>query len=268
MVAHVYGLMITGKAGRDRFAMASAFNFAAQVGDGARTLVIVNHGETSVFPAASVSKSYLNAYPYHGRDTVDVLWVAGTHVYSGGGSVDFVEARVSKRGPFATLGDLRNLALSRVPLGDIFVTWDDDDYRGVSFLAVMERHRRRYSSQTVMLLRRVECSLTSGPLLAWVSTIRGGAINTLYAVRASGDWQTYASLDVFEDEPLKQAQHAHSSVSLVEDVPAWIYVRFHHGSNTSPFATSRPMRGWRSLHADEQPIVQQSRDAYLGLVRT
>lgn len=202
-------VMVTGKdESRAPLARLAAQNFWEQEWNGAKRLLVINHGPFSV---ASLC---------HGMPVANVI----------------EEVQVKKEAPHGTLGALRNLALERVAPGALWAVWDDDDHRRRDYLS------RLYSaipaaskmSGLVSYTDRIEYNAQTG--LVWRAKVPWGCVHVL-ARRSPQVWYD-AHLDTLEDSELIQDHRAAGARVAVLDTScdASHYIRVVHASgNTSPY---------------------------------
>lgn len=192
----IYCLMITGKDNeRYKFARISIINFLLQTYDN-KYLIIINHGS----------------------ERLD------------NGNVDgrIKEIMISKKD--RTLGDLRNISLSYVPDGEIFTTWDDDDWRSENYLQSLYNILIKNKAEMVMIRNRIEYNLNNKSI--WKSSLRTGF--PIFFMIKDNDVK-YDSYDTLEDQIIKIKSYKMHKRIIVYDNDARLYIRYIHKNNTSPY---------------------------------
>ena len=204
----IYCLMVTGKdENRYEFAKISIMNFIIQTYNN-KHLLIVNHGTRRL---VNNNNNYIK---------------------------EFMVSKENK-----TLGDLRNISLSYVPDGEIFTTWDDDDWRSADYLQQLYDVLITNNAQLVMLKNRLEYNLNNGS--AWKSSLNSG-FYWFFMVKDPN--LKYDSLDKNEDGIIKtKAYELHKKIIVYDNDPK-IYIRYIHKNNTSPYvnkdkANPNPSKG-------------------------
>jgi hypothetical protein len=139
-----------------------------------------------------------------------------------------VEVRYDRSAPGASLGGMRNTALDLVPVGDMWITWDDDDYRHETFLSALVDVAWRESADAVLHVRRLEHNVKTG--FTWGYERREGLWIVL-ATKAGG--VRYRELDANEDRDIREQIRATSRRWAVWDNDPHVYIRTIHGRNTN-----------------------------------
>lgn len=192
-------IMVTGKdASRKNFAEQAIRNFQEQTYPN-KTLLIINHGTYS-----------LQAAP------------------------DVTEIRITKD-EHTTLGDVRNFALEKVPLGSLWAVWDDDDYRRPDYLYKLYTWLVGNDAALVTYTSRLEYNQNTG--LIWQSNIPWGSVHIL-AQRVPNI--RYLARDTMEDVDLVSHYRTRGyrvHVKKNRKDPS-IYVRLVHGTNTSLYVNA------------------------------
>ena len=142
-----------------------------------------------------------------------------------------VEVRYDRTAPGASLGGMRNVALDRVPVGDMWVTWDDDDYRHETFLSSLVDVARRERADAVLHMRRFEHNVTTG--FTWGYERREGLWIVLATKTDEGGAVRYRDLDVNEDRDIRGQIKAAARRWFVWDNDPHAYIRTIHGRNTN-----------------------------------
>jgi len=137
-----------------------------------------------------------------------------------------------------TLGDLRNIGINAVPLGGVWVQWDDDDW-----------HERQYmTSNAQQMLKSKKHALTIQSQYRYFF-----ARNSSYAYKPSSSFGIEGTVMVFKTptvapiqyRPQGKSEDSYYIMALLSahiptgtwDNPPWLYFRFYHGINT-----------WSGLH--------------------
>jgi hypothetical protein len=193
--------MVTGKSDQ-RLSMArnAVKNFVAQTHPN-KHLIIVNHGTENVMGNLRAGSAPKNI------TEVLVLKINGK-----------------------TLGDLRNVSISYVPINAIWTTWDDDDVRDPNYLVTLHRHMLSTGTNAVLIKNRYEYNRNTGR--GWSSSMTDGFY--WYFMRNDPRFK-YASLDTGEDKFIKQNLHRIPGFVSVLDNDPIMYVRVIHKDNTSMF---------------------------------
>ena len=193
----VHCVMVTGKDDtRVRLARVSMANFLAQTHPNKRLIIVNEHPDLTV---------------------ADEL------------PPGVIEVRYDRTSPGATLGGMRNVALDLVPVGDMWVTWDDDDYRHETFLSALVDVARRENADAVLHMRRFEHNMTTG--FTWGYERREGLWIVLATKTANG--VRYRELDANEDRDIREQIRAAARRWCVWDNDPHVYIRTIHGRNTN-----------------------------------
>lgn len=203
----VVAIMITGKNdARLSMARQSVLQFREQTYS-PKKLVIINHGNMPVLTTQRVGLSPGN---------------------------DIVELQIEKTS--LTLGDMRNMALNLVPMGNAaWITWDDDDWRDPDFLSWLAKEMVDKQADVVLFSKRHEFNNTTH--FAWITELKSGFVTCL--VRSDPRIR-YQQKDTMEDTHLK-ALFKQLGLRTHVIAPAAMndrhvrYLRIVHGENTSEF---------------------------------
>lgn len=214
----IYGIMITGKdASRIKLARLAVRNFREQRYAGPKHLLIINH-----HPWLRVMGKQRDA-----RATTEVV--------------------VDRNRTGITLGAMRNLALSRVPVGALWTTWDDDDYRSPHYLATLNATMRRRGVSAVSFMHRLEFNANTG--FSWKVSLRHGFVTPL-AVRLAGVPAPYLDLDTLEDARLREH---YPDMHVINNARRFMYLRLVHQNNTSVFVHAS-----KSRTTDHVPVTRRA----------
>ena len=193
----VHCVMVTGRDdARVRLARVSMANFLAQTHPN-KSLIIVNE---------------------HPELTVTQEVIPGV-----------IELHYDRTAPGASLGGMRNVALDLVPVGDMWVTWDDDDYRHETFLSALVDVAHRENADAVLHMRRFEHNMTTG--FTWGYERREGLWIVLATKTAGG--ARYRELDANEDRDIREQIKGAAQRWCVWDNDPHVYIRTIHGRNTN-----------------------------------
>ena len=140
-----------------------------------------------------------------------------------------------------SLGQLRNMSLEFVPIGGVWTTWDDDDWRHNTYLETLLHALVRQRADVVTIGDRIEYNAMTR--FAHVATLTTGFM-TFLAVHHPQ--LRYGDADTLEDVPLKKYATSRLRFRALR-LPPTMYVRFSHGNNTSPYV-NRNKRGLRDTH--------------------
>lgn len=217
---HVHCLMMTGKdEARINFARSSVANFLRQTHQHKR-LIIVNEHPT-------------------------------LRVLADSGPVGGVEEIVYDRSTGGTLGGMRNTALDMVPDGEMWITWDDDDYRHETFLSSLVAVAEARGADAVFHTRRFEHNLNTG--FTWGHERRDGFWIVLCR-KAPG--VRYRELDANEDRDIREQIRTACPRWVVWENDPHLYIRTIHGLNTN--TTVSPAK--RQLSgANDFPVSEEDR---------
>jgi hypothetical protein len=221
--SYIYCIMITGKSKcRVELARRSITNFEEQSYSNKR-LIIINHG----------------CYPV-------LLDESKTNVK---------EVLIDKGSK--SLGYLRNLALEYVPEGDMWTTWDDDDYRDPEYLSILQSEMVRHNVSTVMFTHRFECNVNTH--FVWSIFMRSGFV-TLLSVKKEVDNILYTEKDTMEDLDLKKIlkSNGHTFHIMQLNDPR-LYIRMVHNNNTSLYV-NKSKDGIRITSGDMYREYEVSKD--------
>jgi hypothetical protein len=155
-----------------------------------------------------------------------------------------------------TLGTMRNMMLELVGYEDLWITWDDDDWRSPDLLAMMYRNMRKNNAVAVALTNRFEYNINQE--FAWKSHLSKGFphILAVYDRRAR-----YLDKDTMEDVELI-ANYSKLGDVLRLDNAHGDYIRLVHGSNTSLFVNpdKRTTISNGNAYYSESQISKKERD--------
>lgn len=188
----VYCLMITGKNPlRNTMAKISIRNFLAQSYKN-KHLIILNQSEKTL-----LNQEYDN----------------------------ILEAFVDNDGK--SLGTLRNMSLQFVPPNAIWTTWDDDDWRHPTYLAVLMEVMEKEKCEFLMFQNRLEYNLITKYMFQ--SRMKSG---TMIFFAKQNPYLKYTNIDVLEDKELHEYAVNNLNVSVYDNA-AFLYLRLIHNNNTS-----------------------------------
>jgi len=196
--------MITGKTKkRQSFAKIAVKNFIQQTYSN-KHLIIINEGDYSVIGGNEQNK------------------------YS-----NIIEIPIDKKGLKLTLGDLRNISLEMVPLGAIWTTWDDDDWRHDNYLETLYKGLVKSPGNPKYLLFKNRLDHNLNTKFSWRVRMTKGT----FIVFAFKDPDIkYDELDSKEDLVVRNyilSKFPEETIILENDPK--IYVRFVHNDNTSVY---------------------------------
>ncbi len=196
--------MVTGKDDRRiELAKKSVLNFTAQTYSNKHLLIINHHPSLRVIDVVK-DESHLKAR----------------------------EVCIAKKDG-VTLGDLRNYALSLLPPGALWTTWDDDDHRHTDYLRAMAAFRLRRGVDVVALTNRLEYNTQNGECFA--STKTNGFV--LFLAPVTDNVVLYDSVDTMEDlHILDDYKRNGYSVAMWDGNLHTMYIRLIHSGNTSLYA--------------------------------
>lgn len=191
-------LMVTGKDNmRIHYAKQSVINFKSQTYP-KKKLIIFNHNEGRI-PVTND----------HDEDNIQEFFIHKSKDLS--------------------LGAIRNMMLELVGFNDLWITWDDDDWRSPELLTVMHRELRKNNAVAVALTNRFEYNINQE--FVWKSYLSKGFphILAVYDRRAQ-----YLDKDTMEDVELIASYTNLGKVVQLDNANS-DYIRLVHGSNTSLF---------------------------------
>lgn len=188
--------MIIGK--RYNFVNVGVKNFVIQTYPH-KYLLIVNHGETSI---SSQIKDIQNATE-----------VMGPSHFS--------------------LGELRNFAISLVPINALHTTFDDDDWRHPKFLDMMYNELKQNKADVVFFQNRLDVNLTNS--YVYRCKFKNG---TPHPLTKNIPVIKYLNKKTLEDIDLYDQYKKHNKrIHVVNNNPKW-YIRTIHDTNTSSFVVN------------------------------
>lgn len=129
------------------------------------------------------------------------------------------------------IGDLRNLALQMVPINALWTVWDDDDYRSLDYLTMLQMEMEKNNSDIVLFTNRIECNLYSK--FVWRIRLRSGFVTLL----AKQDLRVkYKSVNTMEDiDIISDFRALGKKIHIWKNDNPEIYIRLVHANNTSLF---------------------------------
>ena len=197
----IYCIMMTGKSPcRHDLARASIRNFIEQTYK-YKYLIIVNHGDKPLLNDPTM-------FTYR----------------------DMMTEYIVKKEDIGTLGDMRNMALSRVPVNSAWTVWDDDDYRSTKYLEHLYDIIKRKKVSTVKFINRIEVNIKTN--YVWKTTYRSG-FATIMSIKKKSDKDLYTSKETMEDMELQSRLLANGHTFYTLDNDPYLYLRMVHGNNTS-----------------------------------
>lgn len=196
MKPKIYCIMIIGK--RYNFVNIGINNFVVQTYPN-KHLLIINHGDTSI---SNQLQSLTNATEVMGP----------SHF---------------------TLGELRNFAISLVPINALHTTFDDDDWRHPKFLEMLYDELRKNRADVVFFRNRLDVNLTNG--FVYRCKFENG---TPHPLTKNIPLIKYLNKKTLEDIDLYDQYKRHNKrIHVVNNNPKW-YIRTIHDSNTSSFVVN------------------------------
>lgn len=159
-----------------------------------------------------------------------------------------------------SLGQVRNLSLEFVPIGALWTTWDDDDWRHETYLEKLVDALLEGRLDVVTIGDRLEYNAMTR--FAHVATLTTGFMTFL---ATNHPRLRYGNADTLEDVPLKKYATSRLRFQTLRLSPT-MYLRFSHGDNTSPYVNRRK-RGLQDTHRNvsyfERSLTRGER-AYLS----
>lgn len=213
----VYGVMVTGKTPDriEQYAKHSILQFFENDGNNDLELcmIVVNHSNVPVKPLLPGHVAYrVFEYMLHPKAL--------------------------------SLGEMRNLALTFVPYGEIWVTWDDDDWRHPDFLSGMLISLYKTDSDAIAFCNRYEYNKNND--FSFRMQLKSGF--PLMMCR-SNPLIRYSDKPTMEDLnfPQKLQRLGLDVAVLTQNPPQW-YIRLIHEDNTSLYVdkdkrTARQLTG-------------------------
>ena len=201
MTEKIHGVMITGKdVHHEKLARLSVKSFVEQTHPN-KKLLIINDGEYSL--------SDLN-------------------------SNEVEEIRVDNSDGKLKLGGLRNVAFDYMQEGDVWVQWDDDDWRHPNLLETQYKYLIDNNVTACFLYKQVRYffalnhakPFNRGRPRPRQGNRKYGIWGTIMA-RFDGNCELYPNLAKAEDDHI----YPHQQINSVQ-TPAHYYIRFIHGYNT------------------------------------
>lgn len=194
----IHCIMITGKNKcRLELARKSVQNFKEQSYPN-KYMLILNHGDTPVLTTPDLN----------------------------------IKEVVFKKEKGMSLGYLRNVALSYIPEGHIWTTWDDDDYRNPKYLDILHKEMLLHNATTILFTHRLECNINTH--FVWSGYMRTGYVTLLSIKKKQDDHLYSADKDTMEDLDLKKklVNNGHTFHVMQFNNPK-MYIRMVHNNNTS-----------------------------------
>lgn len=226
----IYCIMITGKSScRYELAKRSIANFMEQTHK-YKHLIIINHGEKQL----SSSPEFM-----FNRDSIS-------------------EYMVEKADN--TLGDMRNMAIDRVPINSTWTTWDDDDYRSARYLEYLYNTMNSKKVSSIKFINRIEVNVKTN--YVWKTTLRSGLM-TIMSRKKTADTELYTRKDTMEDQALHSNLLHNGHTFYILDNDPYIYLRMVHNNNTSLYVDNnkteirRNIKG-TNLREEEIDEMQQN----------
>ena len=197
----VYCLMITGKNNdREKFANNSILNFINQTYS-KKHLIIINEGNNILLTNNNSN-----------NDNIHEIVIDRKNM---------------------SLGELRNIALSFVPINGIWTTWDDDDWRSNDYIDKMYTLLIEKNVDIIMIMNRIEYNMNSG--FIWNSTLKSGFI---WFFGYKNWYEEFDNVNYNEEYNLKRHIRTKEPHFVYDNDPT-MYIRIVHSDNTSVYVNSK-----------------------------
>lgn len=125
------------------------------------------------------------------------------------------------------LGTIRNIALSFVPEGAFWTTWDDDDYRFPSYLFDLYENLKKHNAIASTLSNRIDYNIRNG--FSYIATRTDGFVTVLCEKNKN---IKYLEKTTFEDVELLDQIKKCGKLVVLKNEP-YFYIRLIHDNNTS-----------------------------------
>jgi len=202
----VYAIMITGKTTEriSKYAKKAVEQFFQQKGNMHKHMIVINHSEPSV-KALLPTTLQERVFEYQLHPTA------------------------------LSLGEMRNLALSFVPPGKLWITWDDDDIRHPHFVWGMLSALKKHKVDAVAFCKRYEYNvITNFSYMAQLET--GFPI----IMCKSSPLVKYSDLSTMEDLNITTRLVKEGlTVHIIRNNPPQWYIRLVHDDNTSLYVNKK-----------------------------
>lgn len=142
--------------------------------------------------------------------------------YELGSAVDITEVKFSQK---HVLGELRNIALSYIPLNALWAQWDDDDWHHPEFLEKQYIELIKSRADGICCLRQVQYAFQINAAWIYSRLIEG----TIMCRKKEGVY--YPKSKMREDTIFLENYEMRYKVAYWDN-PAYFYIRFIHGHNT------------------------------------
>lgn len=125
------------------------------------------------------------------------------------------------------LGTVRNIALSFVPEGNLWTTWDDDDYRFPSYLFLLYENIKKNNAMASTLSCRIDYNIRKD--FAYIASRKDGFVTVLCKKNKN---IKYLQKTTFEDIDLLEQIEKYGKLVVLKNEP-YLYIRLIHDNNTS-----------------------------------
>eukprot|EP00730_Choanoeca_flexa_P016611 TRINITY_DN7889_c0_g1_i2.p1 TRINITY_DN7889_c0_g1~~TRINITY_DN7889_c0_g1_i2.p1 ORF type:complete len:418 (+),score=64.18 TRINITY_DN7889_c0_g1_i2:169-1422(+) len=130
-----------------------------------------------------------------------------------------------------TLGALRNIGIGAVPLGVVWVQWDDDDWHEPSYISQQYTAMKQQRADGVVLTTQYR--LVLGQNSSYFYYVRNGIMGTIMLRKTPAIRNVkYKPFPKREDSMFLRELRAANATVVPWTNPPWIYMRLFHGANT------------------------------------
>lgn len=169
-----------------------------------------------------------------------------------------------------TLGELRNIAVERVPVGGVWVQVDDDDVRNPSLFATQLDHLRKYACDCVTIHGQVHYDARRNASAVFprskVSTSYRGIAGSVMVLKKSTH-PVYPLLHRHEDSVFLRQMVTSTKVCVWSGPPEWyirVYKGYNHASDTR--SSSRKVLTREEPNVWTTPLPQSAIRAIRALI--
>lgn len=148
------------------------------------------------------------------------------------------EFHIPKKENNFSLGDLRNIALELVPMGALWTTWDDDDWRGPDYLYKLNSIMESQQADIVFLKNRLEYNLNNG--FSYRSEFQQAKMPFFLAKKITGF--QYLNRDSLEDVNVAADYKRRGKKIYLWNNDPKLYLRNIHNTNSSVYVDNDKRR--------------------------
>lgn len=223
---HIYGIMITGKdTERINLARLSVTNFLEQKCNNSLHLIIINH------------HPHLKVMQYHHPNVIEIKLVKND----------------------ITLGEMRNIALSFIKKGELWTTWDDDDYRPIDYIKTLYDIMIKQNVSAVTFTDRYDFNANNN--FIWRTHLSAGFVTIL----ARKNNFSYLNLNSMEDVKIREA---YPDLYIYDNKDKLMYLRLVHKNNTSIYVdpTKKDIKVTNTEDYKEYHVNEREKEMILSVI--